>query len=109
MIVISADNGIFILHTTDEKFRVVHAQAIDNIDYYKGKDKKKYEATLVSYFGDSKVYDNEEAALGKAGELYDEIMNDDYGICEYGIQKIKVSIPFPKMTRKQANKILDFN
>jgi len=89
----SADNGIYILQTKDG-YRVVHAQAIENI--YDG-DGFNLQA-VADYFGKSNVLVTEQEAWGEAKILYDEIMNDDYcPILEYGVQFIKgmEDKPFP--------------
>jgi hypothetical protein len=80
---LSADNGIYIVKFPDG-FRVTHAQAIDNIDYYP-KGSAQCKSTLKDYFGKSKVYVTRDDAMVQAVKLYDNLMNDDIGICEYGI------------------------
>ena len=80
----SADNGIYIAEFSDG-FRVAHAQAIENVDYFPegSKDRKK---ELKRYFRESKLYNSEEAALEKAQELAKEILEDDFcPVLEYGI------------------------
>ena len=82
----SSDNGIYILQTLDG-YRVVHAQAIENI--YDG-DGFNLQA-IANYFGPCvNVVKNEIEACEQAKILYDEIMDDDYcPIIEYGVQFIK--------------------
>ena len=82
----SADNGVYIVKFP-EGYRVVHAQAIDNIDYFP-KGSKERKRVLKQYFGKSKVFENVEDAYKEATKLYDEIIGDAFGICEYGIQFI---------------------
>ena len=80
----SADNGIYIAEFPDG-FRVIHAQAIENVDYYpEGSENRRKE--LERYFGKSELYDSEESALEKAKELAKEILEDDFcPVLEYGI------------------------
>ena len=107
----SSDNGVYILETKDG-FRVVHAQAIDNLYWWNfGKIMTKYgmqdkwikkneinPEMLIEYFGDCKVFRSREEAEQEAYKIYEEIINDDfYPICEYGIVSIDCSnINFPK-------------
>ena len=81
----SADNGIYILQTKDG-YRVVHAQAIENIY----RDGRFHLQSVVNYFGRCNVLITEQEAWGEAKILYNEIMNDDYcPILEYGVSFIK--------------------
>jgi hypothetical protein len=92
----SADNGVYILHTKDG-YRVTHAQAIDNITYMA--DQSGFNLRMLyQYFNDSECYINQKEATEKAVELYEEIMNDDFcPICEYGISFITaLNLEFPK-------------
>ena len=113
----SSDNGIYILQSLDG-YRVAHTQAIDNINWWKiwtccnnpipvcidgqekcqhcGKYLPDYERrdeinpeALKDYFGKSKIFNTEEEALKEAKRLYEEILDDDYGIIEYGINFIR--------------------
>lgn len=99
----SADNGVYILHTKDG-YRVAHAQAIDNI-IYQPDDSGFNLRQLYFKFERSKVYSKKEAHK-KAFEIYEEIMNDDFcPICEYGIQEIDAShIEFPSVEPFCCNK-----
>lgn len=81
----SADNGIYILQTRDG-YRVVHAQAIENI--YDG-DKFNL-IWIAEYWGKCNLLKTEQEAWGEAKKLYDEIMDDDFcPIIEYGVQFIE--------------------
>lgn len=96
----SADNGIYILRTLSEKegefeYRVVHTQCIENIHYFP-EGSKEWEDTLLDYFGQCIVYNDEEGAWKEAKKIYDDIMNDYFGILEYGISTIHMCIKFPK-------------
>lgn len=92
----SADNGIYILHTKDG-YRVTHAQAIENINYMP--DKTGFNLRILyQYFSQSDCYKEKKDATDKAVELYEEIINDDFcPICEYGISFIEAThIMFPE-------------
>jgi hypothetical protein len=57
----SADNGIYILKTKDRQYRVIHAQAIENL-YYNPLDESSFDelisTRIVWYFGKSEyTYD----------------------------------------------------
>lgn len=93
----SADNGIYILKTLDG-FRVIHAQAIDNLYWWDSEMRNEINPKeLKRYFGNCKVYDTEKVAQEVAIQMYENIINDDYcSICEYGICYIKYNKPFPK-------------
>lgn len=113
----SADNGIYVLQTKDG-FRVIHAQAIDNLCWWENytccnnpisvaidgqeqcyhcgtylpKHERRDELNpemLKEYFGESKIFNTQQEAIDESRKMYDEIMNDDYGILEYGISYIR--------------------
>ena len=94
MTTISADNGIYIAEfpTLDgsREWRVIHAQAIDNLDYYpEGSPEEARE--IIEYFGtdSARIFSNLDAALKAAFELEDEILNDDFcPILEYGVCRL---------------------
>lgn len=82
----SSDNGIYIVKFPDG-YRVTHAQAIENIDYYKvGSFKRKQ--MLLDYFGDSPLFADKDAAFLYAHALMDELdasgFSLEYGICYLG-------------------------
>lgn len=82
----SADNGIYIAKFPDG-YRVTHAQAIDNVDYFpEGTPERKDE--LKNKFGRSEVFDNMNDALNKARRLEKEIEDEglwtEYGIVDLG-------------------------
>ena len=108
----SADNGIYILEsplygvlngqrvvTQVCEWRVIEAQAIENIHYYK--DESLCNAELVRYFGIAKVYDNKAEALLRAYEMAEKCE-----ILEYGVSVIYWPVPFPSMTVEEAKKLL---
>jgi hypothetical protein len=79
----SADNCIAIALFPDG-FRVAHAQAIENLDYFP-KETLERKQVLKDYFGDSKVYPTKEEVLKRADEIYQEMEKEDFFILEYGI------------------------
>jgi hypothetical protein len=98
----SADNGIYIgtfpTASGGKEFRVIHAQAIENVDYG---DEELQDATRILYFGDACPYETEEAALVEATRQYDELMADDFfPVCEYGIVSLE---PFDRPLRDWSN------
>ena len=44
---------------------------------------------LKDYFGDAQVFQTQERAMMEATRLYHDILDDDYGLLEYGISFIK--------------------
>ena len=95
----SADNGIYILITTDkfvkvddhitanngkpvEAYRVAHVQAIDNFDYYKKYEPHNLGTYMYKTWGDGDVFYEKTKALVKAQELYDDFSFVEYGIAE---------------------------
>lgn len=97
----SADNGIYILKYLDEnmklKFRVEHAQAIDNINYEPDYPKEKPVLNLrytLWYFLNSPEFDNEKDTLEFACKLYEKWEYTEYGVCELDYSNIY--IPFEK-------------
>lgn len=77
----SADNAILIAHFPDG-YRVIHAQAIENIDYYPA-GSKEYKKVLKDYFGNAKVFETEKEAYEEA-----ERKANDTDILEYGVINI---------------------
>lgn len=89
----SADNGIYILKTEGDEFRVAHCQAIENLTYGDPGGDEEY---MLLLFSDSEVFGDEQEAMMKAKELYDEIMADEFcPVVEYGIQFISLPKKFP--------------
>ena len=93
--VISSDNGIYILQSNDG-YRVIHAQAIDNLYWWQKSDGKNWECRdelnpeeLINYFGKCKIIKTDEEALKEAKRLYIEVIDSYCGILEYGISYIK--------------------
>ena len=98
----SADNGVYILLTKDTHkkigdntwqktfgkgvlaFRVAHAQAIDNLEWYEREQPYNVGYYLNSVFGDSVVYYDIAAAESAANKIARELP-----ILEYGVQLIE--------------------
>ena len=108
----SSDNGVYIGRFTindDFEYRVTHAQAIENCDYDDSEPHyptKLIHAYRTVYYGRSNIY-NKGGAWERARELYEEILNDLYPICEYGVSEIRYDEPFPNMTIEEASKFID--
>lgn len=100
----SADNGIYILHTEDG-YRVAHLQAIENLFWNKGKvENTPQNNALIRMFGDKEPFDNKAAALLKAKEL-----EESYYFTEYGIQFLEFpNIKFPKEKIKEPEEDIWF-
>ena len=90
----SADNGIYILKTkaveplidSDFEYRVIHAQAIDNIywdqeelDYRE--DSQFAPEIAFQYFGEAPVFRTHGGAWGEACDLNEDHSYSEYGIC----------------------------
>ena len=97
IIVMSADNWIYILHTKDkfkqnnwcyencnsnpiDTYRVAHTQAIDNFDWYKENEIHNLWAYMCSVWWDSEAYYDKMQAMEKAEELSKEIWYTEYWI-----------------------------
>ena len=100
----SADNGIYILQTTTDfpngyEYRVAHLLAVEN---YQWDDKiKNYTDDpdiqiehARGMWKNSKVFHNRESALKEADKLYQEIMNGEFPVIEYGISFIEIPRKF---------------
>jgi hypothetical protein len=83
---VSADNGIYILETAGPEYRVIYAQAIDNI-YGKFNDETAHWEgdmnMIVDYFRNAEIFSKYEKALEYAIHL-----SKDYNYLEYGICNI---------------------
>lgn len=106
----SADNGIYILKTLDHfkkegysqvnvideggrvAYRVAHAQAIDNVDYYcKEENRHNLGWYLDAIWGKSPVFYDENEAWDYARQ-----MSKNFTYLEYGLDEIDLSeINFP--------------
>lgn len=82
--IISADNGIYILHTKGPEFRVEHLQNIDDLYGNFSDESFQWQGdpdVMLDYFGNSKVFHNLEEALDYASELSYNYEYLEYGIC----------------------------
>ena len=98
----SADNGVYVLHTTDktklqeddlelkpidggiEAFRIAHTQAIDNFEWYQQFEPHNLGWYMEDVWGQSTTYYNKGEALDAAHGFAASIIED--GILEYGVQ-----------------------
>jgi len=77
----SADNGIYI-HKFRSGYKVIHAQAIDNIYWKRGNKKYNYRI-LYEYFKDASTFKTMPDAMSYALDLNKKIdYMTEYGICE---------------------------
>ena len=96
----SADNGIYILKSDGPEWRVIEAQAIENI-YWNEKTKscadQPYfnQKEVVRYFGRCEVFLSEEEVDVEACRLVQEIADSACPILEYGISVIHFPGKFP--------------
>ena len=95
----SADNGIYILVTTDmhkwvneytthnmtpdgiKAYRVAHAQTIDSLHYHEKRQKYNLGWCMDQFFGNCPVFYNEDEAYDYAKRLEADIGYTEYGIC----------------------------
>ena len=100
----SADDGIYILKSDGPEWRVVHAQAIENIHWNKSTKHTDYsqfnDEALECYFGKSKVFLSEAEALANAEEIETSILKSDFPLIEYGTCIITLPRKFPKRSCK---------
>lgn len=89
----SADNGIYILKTKDQ-YRVIHAQAIENLSWTPLKDYKYslVPTRLVEYYGKSRYTRNFETAMRVANAM----ARDTY-ILEYGIRTFEINMTWNRI------------
>jgi hypothetical protein len=104
---LSSDNGIYLgeFPTLDggKEYRVVHAQAIENVDFG---DPDMQDHTRVSYFGNAHSYRTFVPAWEEAHRLANDIINDS-GLLEYGIQLLEFDRPLINKTMEEADAWLD--
>ena len=103
----SADNGVYVLHTTDKMklrdenpvnindeskfipdgiaaFRIAHVQAIENFEWYQQFEPHNLGWYMEEVWGQSTVYYNKGEALDAAHGFAASIIED--GFLEYGVQ-----------------------
>jgi len=95
----SADNGIYILESEGPEWRVVTAQAIENINW--NETTRQVEnghfnmIEVKQYFGGCKVFKTFEDAKNEAFRIEEAIAKSDFPVLEYGICIIRMPFPFP--------------
>jgi len=111
----SADNGIYIAKfpiagdSSNVEFRVKELQNIEDC-YTNGCTSLPLEvalATRVIAFSDAKVFENKKEAEMYAIQLYNNVMNGECPIIEYGICDIEFEEPLPKISVKTARDFID--
>jgi len=99
----SADNGIYILHTKDRymktgrgmwktieggvnAWRIAHVQAIDNFDWYRTQEPHNLGHYMAEVWKNSPVFYKKEQAIRAAHKLAGE-----YNHLEYGVQFVEAA------------------
>lgn len=92
----SADNGIYILKTIRAHkkdgigwvkadphpvYRVAHASAIDNFDWYQQNQSYNLGAYMKDVWGSSPVFEDSQEAVNYASHMEKELSILEYGIC----------------------------
>ena len=96
----SADNSIVILETKGPEFRVLHMQAMENIDWdeeakeYTRNDDVRIKNAREYGFQNCRVFTDETQAFQEADRLCQEIMDSEMPILEYGIVTVKIDRVF---------------
>jgi len=97
----SADNGIYILEMKDQA-RVIHTQNIENLwwSYTSDVETDNFVPTrIVEYYGGANPMTLQEAQ-DEAHRLYKDILDDDFGICEYGIQHFTINKTWEEIVKE---------
>lgn len=90
----SADNSV-IIGCFPNEFRVIHAQAIDNLSYEPDDEDGFNSGAVVRYFSKGEVCPSVEIAIVRAHKLADSI-----AILEYGVSKIHFPHTFDEYQRR---------
>lgn len=103
----SADNGVYILKTSDGQYRIATFQAVDNLYYnpLSPNNNELYSLAVFMQYENTKYTRNYAQAMTIAGDIL-QILS----ICEYGIQFIETDKTWAticKEAKKDANEILD--
>jgi len=85
----SADDGFYIGEFPDG-FRVIHAQAIENVHYFK-EGTKEWKKEVRAYFGGAPVFKTYEEALLSGGKMLKEYGWTEYGLCSVGFFNIDLT------------------
>jgi len=104
----SADNGIYILHTKDSRkdcdegkenlhkkvdaYRVAEAGAVDNFERYEQNELHSLWIWLLDIWWDSEVFYSYAEAQAKAEEIEKQYWRTEYGICD--IDATKYNFPW---------------
>jgi len=96
---VSADNGIYILETLKGEYRVVHTQAIENYQWDAATNSETDDPDIHiinarKIWKGCSVFKTKEEARQEAESLYDEIMESDFPVLEYGINIVKIDREF---------------
>lgn len=75
----SADNGIYIAKFGENDWRVKHAMAIENLDYYP-KNTQEWKQMVKLYYEDAERFNTKGEALEHAVNLSHMIYSLEYGI-----------------------------
>lgn len=95
MVIISADNGVYILRTRDPQYRVVGTNAIENIYYQDGRlCENPVPEKILELWGEC----NHTKSLDKATEIAWGMVED--GEYEYGVRIIKVPYCWKEIVSK---------
>lgn len=102
----SADNciavGEFPTKGGGKEYRVIHAQAVENLDYG---TQEMQDYTRVAYFGDATSFKGELEAMVEAERLAEEVINSA-GVLEYGIQMFFFDRPLLNVSMEEADEWL---
>lgn len=105
--ILSSDNGVYVgefpTQSGEKEYRVIHAQAIENVDFG---DQEMQDYTRVSYFGNAISFGTLELAVEEASFLANKVL-DDCGLLEYGISILKFDRPLLNKTVEEAEALLE--
>jgi hypothetical protein len=97
----SADNGIYAIKYKENDYRVVHAGAIENLDYYE-RETDDWKQTVIDYFNDSKTYSTHKDVMKEAYRIA-AVMGNDGDFIEYGVQYLgEYRIDFKEVRRRET-------
>lgn len=88
----SADNGIYILHTKEGQYRTRHLQAIDNLYWEDGDYTKEPVSSVVFEMFDGSYTKNKDIARNIAFGIAKNLP-----VCEYGIREIYIHKTWKKI------------
>lgn len=92
----SADNGIYIGEFPNQEWRVIHAQAIDNLNYEPDDEDGFSAAQVINYFNTgAATFGSKERAMVAAHK-----MAEDCEILEYGVSTINFPFTMDQYQRR---------